>query len=167
MDTLPRREYFAQLHKLPLAAGVLFFDEEGNVLVVKPTYRADYLIPGGMVEADESPASAALREVREELGLTILSAGPLIAIDYKPRTNPDFDDASIQFVFNGGSLSAKQRAEIRLDREELASYLFANPEEAVALCNPNLGKRLTRCFQAIKDGTTLYLEKGIPPAFTP
>src|SRR2546427_4897446 len=52
-----------------IAAGVLFRDPDGRVLLVKPTYKAGWDIPGGYVEPGESPKQAALREVREELGI--------------------------------------------------------------------------------------------------
>ncbi|MEO0768780.1 MAG: NUDIX hydrolase [Cyanobacteria bacterium J06649_4] len=47
-----------------MGAGGLFFDSEGRLLILKPTYRNDWLIPGGVVEANESPRHACMREVR-------------------------------------------------------------------------------------------------------
>jgi 8-oxo-dGTP diphosphatase len=54
-----------------VAAGVLFRDAVGRVLLVKPTYKDGWEIPGGYVEAGESPRAAAAREVKEELGLAV------------------------------------------------------------------------------------------------
>ena len=52
-----------------VAAGVLVYDDQGRILMVKPTYKNGWDIPGGYVEPDESPAKAAERELVEELGL--------------------------------------------------------------------------------------------------
>ncbi|MEJ7569534.1 MAG: GNAT family N-acetyltransferase [Gaiellaceae bacterium] len=53
-------------------ACVAVFDDEGRVLVVRENYgRRRYTFPGGAVEASETPAEAAVREAREEIGAEI------------------------------------------------------------------------------------------------
>ncbi|HEY9339368.1 MAG TPA: NUDIX hydrolase, partial [Kribbella sp.] len=44
-----------------MAAGVLFRAVDGRVLLVEPSYKPNWEIPGGAVEADESPWAAAAR----------------------------------------------------------------------------------------------------------
>ncbi|MFF8812893.1 NUDIX domain-containing protein [Streptomyces pactum] len=61
--------YDRRLPRKRMAAGVLFFDSAGRVLLVDPAYREPWEIPGGAVEREESPRAGARREVREELGL--------------------------------------------------------------------------------------------------
>ena len=51
-----------------VAADVLIRDRAGRVLLVDPTYKPDWDLPGGMAEANEAPGAAAARELREELG---------------------------------------------------------------------------------------------------
>lgn len=60
--------------KKQLAAGVILLNDHEDILLVKPTYRGGWLLPGGVVESFESPRDAALREIREELGLILRSA---------------------------------------------------------------------------------------------
>ena len=64
-----------------LASGCILRDQSGRILLVKPTYKPGWEIPGGMVEANESPVQACLREAREELGLEV-RLGRLLCVDY-------------------------------------------------------------------------------------
>jgi len=62
---------------------VLVFDAAGRVLLIRcVVMRAEgefcfWLTPGGEIEAGESPAGAAARELREELGLETVVVGPV------------------------------------------------------------------------------------------
>lgn len=53
----------------------------GRVLLVDPIYKPDWDLPGGMAEANEPPADAVRRELREELGLD-LQVGDLLCVDW-------------------------------------------------------------------------------------
>ncbi|MGH3687928.1 MAG: NUDIX domain-containing protein, partial [Pseudonocardiaceae bacterium] len=72
-----------------IAAGVLFFDDAGRILLVQPTYKDHWDIPGGYVETGETPAQTAAREVQEELGMEA-PVGPLLVADWAPH--PDEGD---------------------------------------------------------------------------
>jgi len=67
---LPPDEYVATLARKRMAAGALFRDAQGRVLLVVPTYKSTMDLPGGAVEAEGSPHAACRREVAEEPGLT-------------------------------------------------------------------------------------------------
>src|SRR5215216_6397991 len=102
--TLP--EHASAPHSMKsISAGALFFDEQGRLLIVKPTYKDGWEIPGGVVERDESPLQGCLREIREEIGLQV-TLGQLLTVDYKTR-RADLPD-SLQFVFLGGVLTPAQ-----------------------------------------------------------
>jgi 8-oxo-dGTP diphosphatase len=64
-------------------ARVLVFDPGGRVLLIRcVVMRGDgkfefWLTPGGEIEAGETPAQAAVRELREELGLEVEVRGPV------------------------------------------------------------------------------------------
>jgi 8-oxo-dGTP diphosphatase len=141
-----------------VAAGVLFFDEAGRIMLVRPTYKEYWDIPGGYVEAGETPAQAAAREVREELGISVV-VGPLLAADWAPH--PDEGD-KLLFIFDGGTLTTQQLAAVRLQVDELASYAFHDPAEAVAMLIPRLGRRVGAAVDAHRAARTAYLEQGVP-----
>jgi ADP-ribose pyrophosphatase YjhB (NUDIX family) len=135
------------------AAGALFFDEAGRILLVEPTYKPNWDIPGGVIEHGETPSEACTREVEEELGL-VREPGRLLVVDWAPRN----DDDRVLFVFEGGLLTA--RDEIRLQASELRSYEFVTPEEAGQRLIPRLARRVTQALRAWESGETRYLEHG-------
>jgi len=153
---LDHKTYQQTLPKKRISAGCLFFDAAGNLLVVNPTYKQDWEIPGGVVEADESPRETVMREVREELGL---ARAPLrlLGVDYSGQT--DRRTESLQFIFLGGVLSADEIARIRLPAAELSEYRFLAPEEALALLSKRLRRRLRCCLANLDRPGALYMEE--------
>lgn len=65
-----RRRVGHDLLLLP-SVSVLPIDEQGRVLLVRQTDSGNWATIGGMVEVDESPAEAAVREAREEAGVEV------------------------------------------------------------------------------------------------
>jgi ADP-ribose pyrophosphatase YjhB (NUDIX family) len=141
-----------------VAAGALVHDESGWLLLVKPTYRDYWSIPGGVIEAGESPRDGLAREVREELGID-LPIGRLIAVDYTSAAE-DSDD-SLQFLFDWGRLDAARVGTIRLPPAELSAFRFAAREEALALLGGRLARRMPACLRAWDAGRTVYLHDGV------
>ncbi|MGH3428686.1 MAG: NUDIX domain-containing protein, partial [Mycobacteriales bacterium] len=138
-----------------LAAGVLFIDEQRRVMLVKPTYKPLWEIPGGYVEPGESPYDACVREVEEELGIRP-AIGELLAIDWAPH--PQQGDKML-FVFNGGQLSPQQHTQIRLQASELSEYRYVNEFEIPDMTIPRLARRISQALQARVKGETTYLER--------
>ena len=122
-----------------VGADVLFRDEEGRILLVDPVYKPDWDLPGGMAEANESPLDAAIREVREELGIE-WTGGRLLVVDWVPPHGP-WDD-SLMFIFDGGIIAASQQATITLRDPELREVRFVRAGDASALLRPRQGQRL-------------------------
>ena len=150
---------WGSLPRKRVAAAALFFDQAGQVLIVKPTYRPEWLLPGGSVEPAESPLAGCLREVQEELGLDV-RLGRLLCVDWSIPL-PDRDDA-IVFIFDGGVLTSEQTAAIRLPSDELSEHRFVAREEALALLADKLSKRIAYCLANYQTRGTEYLEDGQP-----
>ena len=83
-----------------VAAEVLIHGTAGHLLLVDPSYKPGWDVPGGMAEANEPPLHAARRELHEELGLT-LDRMALLCVDWVAPHGP-WDDLLV-FVFDGRS----------------------------------------------------------------
>jgi 8-oxo-dGTP diphosphatase len=143
-----------------VAAGALFVDDQGRVLMVRPTYKAYWDIPGGYLEVGESPLQACMREIREELGLQTEVKG-LLAVDWAP--NPDEGDKML-FLFDGGSLDADQLAAITFVDGEIDKWAFVEERQLDELTIPKLARRIRAALFARQGARTVYLQNGaIPP----
>jgi len=140
-----------------IAAAALIRDEAGRLLLVEPTYKSTWLLPGGVVEANEDPLAACAREVREEIGVDLVP-GRLLVVDWVPRHGVWGD--SMQFIFDGGLMSARQAASMRLQDSEIRSTEFVTLERARSLTPPSLARRLSAAVAAADEGGHSYLRYG-------
>ncbi|MHA6628771.1 NUDIX domain-containing protein [Pseudonocardia sichuanensis] len=140
-----------------VAAGALFVDDRGRVLLVHPTYKDTWEVPGGCVEPGESPAAACRRELREELALDRVPQR-LIAVDWAPN---DRDGDKLLFLFDCGPLGADE-GRIAVDGEEIDRWQWVDPDDFDDHLIPRLSRRLRSALRSIADDT-VYLEHGDPP----
>jgi 8-oxo-dGTP diphosphatase len=141
------------------AAGVLFTNEQGEILMVTPSYK-DYLdIPGGYVEPGESPAVAARREVMEELSIAP-GVGRLLVVDWWTSGIEQDEGAKILFVFDGGILSPDQLDAVTVDDNEITAHAFYAESALDDLTVPRLANRLRHAIAARNAGAVAYLEDG-------
>ncbi|UQW99916.1 NUDIX hydrolase [Streptomyces sp. RerS4] len=143
-----------------VASGVLFFDAEDRVLLVDPTYKPGWEFPGGVVEPGEAPARAGVREVEEELGLTLDRAPDLLVVDWEPPRAPAY--GGLRLLFDGGRLDPTLIARLRLPGPELRAWRFVTEPEAAELLPPQRYERLRWALRARERGRPLYLEAGRP-----
>ncbi|WP_344711817.1 NUDIX hydrolase [Aeromicrobium flavum] len=106
---LPRKRVIGQ--------GVLR-DRDGRVLLCELTYKRQWDLPGGVVEVNESPATGLVRELEEELGLTVEIDG-LVTMNWLPPWSR-WDDACL-FVFDLGVVDADLVDQMVLQRSEIAA----------------------------------------------
>src|ERR1700684_871265 len=114
----------------------------GGLLILKPTYKTGWTIPGGIMEADgETPWEACRREVREECGIDVRAAR-LACTDFRPARAGR--PGGIRYLFDCG----------RADDAALASL-----DTALTLLRPAIRRR-------VRAGTRrrrfVYLEDGRP-----
>ncbi|MCX6434158.1 MAG: NUDIX domain-containing protein [Actinobacteria bacterium] len=54
-----------------IVSAVVLRDADGRILVVRKRGTSRYMLPGGKIEAGETPAQAAVRELLEEVGASL------------------------------------------------------------------------------------------------
>jgi len=163
MGNMNQQEFYKNLPAKRMGAGALIFNADGQLLLVKPHYKDHWSIPGGIVDKEESPRQACLREVEEEIGIKLESV-KFLCIDWI-STKGDKNE-NLQFIFYGDRLTEDQTEKIELDDKEIAEYRFVGTEKAVELLDGptrNLAKRLPKCLEAMESGKSVYLEDGMLP----
>jgi 8-oxo-dGTP pyrophosphatase MutT (NUDIX family) len=125
------------------ASGVLITGPDGLTLLVRTHNRTGLVLPGGMVEAEEPPATAAEREVLEELGL-VVRVTRLLTVQHRPGQS--------------------ERPALRLQAEEIAEAFWLTPDEALSRHVGGGTSRLDAAFAARRTGSCVYLddERTIP-----
>ncbi|GID26861.1 NUDIX domain-containing protein [Paractinoplanes brasiliensis] len=154
-------DFWTHLPTKLVGAGALLTDDAGRFLVVEPTYKDNWEIPGGVVEAGESPRTGVQRELLEELGL-VVPVTDLLVIDWSPpRPDQPGRPDGLMLVFDAGVLPAEQAERITLPADELKSHRWCTGAEAATLLSPPLARRMTAAQRARAAGHPLYLEGGL------
>lgn len=129
------------------AAGVVSFDAAGKVLLVRAAEGGKWTIPGGMVEPGESPAEAAVREMKEETGLEVellsilgVFGGPDFRIVYSNGDQVSFVSTTFLAKVVGGSLMLEAS-------EVLEARYFSEDEAFSEDLKPTLVETLRAAFQ--------------------
>ncbi|GAA3587998.1 NUDIX hydrolase [Amycolatopsis ultiminotia] len=160
MDLLPFDEYVRSLPRKRMSAGTLIRDDSDQVLLVEPSYKDHWDIPGGVCEANEPPWRTARRERAEELGID-RPLGPLLVVDYIPDdgTMPE----GLAFIFDGGRITAEETAQLELSDPEILSAQLLPIDDAAKRVKPTLARRLRAALTSAQAGETFVIcENGHP-----
>jgi 8-oxo-dGTP diphosphatase len=143
------------LPAIPVSAGALIFDRAGRLLILKPTYKSGWTIPGGVMEADgETPWEACRREVREECGIEV-RRGRLACTDFRcPKPGRA---GGIRFLFDCGQLGDEDLADIVVQPEEISEYRLATVSDALEMLRGPIRRRVRA---ATRHKGLVYLENG-------
>lgn len=145
-----------QLPAIPASAGAMIFDPAGRLLILKPTYKSGWTIPGGVMEVGETPWAACQREVREECGLTVEN-GRLACVDFRPPHHGQ--PGGLRFLFDCGALPEESLAALVLQLGEISKYRIESLPAALDRLRKPIRRRVTA---AIRSGGLCYLENGRP-----
>jgi 8-oxo-dGTP diphosphatase len=149
----------AALPAVPVSAGALIFDRAGRLLILKPTYKSGWTIPGGVMEADgETPWEACQREVREECALEV-RGGRLACVDFRPARPGRL--GGVRFLFDCGPADQAAIDAITVQPEEIAEHRLVHLDTALGLLRPPIRRRVRA---ATRRRRCVYLENGRPVA---
>jgi len=130
-----RRHVGSRLLMLPSVMGVIY-DAQSRVLLVRQTADGLWSTPGGVLEPEETPAAAVVREVQEETGLEVdvvrllgVFGGPSFVVQYPNGDRSQYLSAIFECAVRGGSLVP--------DGDETDQLMFAGPTELAGMnCQP-------------------------------
>lgn len=142
-----------------VSAGLVVLKDKA-VLLVRPTYKDYWDIPGGYVEPAESPEAACRRELKEELGIAVRKLR-LAAVDWAPSDN---EGDKILFLFTTPELAEQDWNSVSFPDGELTEARFVDLTSLNDYTIPRLVRRLTATVDAITKGRApVYLEQGSVP----
>lgn len=137
-----------------VAVKALVRNDGGRLLLVNPTYKECWDLPGGMAEANEPPAAALVREVAEELDVRV-TVGPLLTLDWVAPHGP-WDDQLV-FVFEA-NIPASDMTDMKIADDELSDFGFFSLYDAKQRLRNDVAARLERAVRALSSERTHYSE---------
>lgn len=152
--------FFESLARSRGASSALLYAEDGRVVLVKPTYKAGWSLPGGVIDEGESPWGACRRECVEEIGF-VPCLGGLVCVDWvPPHLHPDGRPSTV-FVFVG-ELGSGGWQRVRLPEAELSAARLVEPGAVGGYLRESTARRVGRAHAAARAGRAVYLEHGHP-----
>lgn len=161
VDLLPYDEYVASLPRKRMSAGVLLHDGEGRVVLVEPSYKAHWDVPGGVVDEGESPWGAAARELAEELGVQRGKMRPLV-IDHVAAAADGMPEG-VAWIFDGGVVTDEEIRRLDLVDPEILSVGLYGLDEATGKVSGTLARQIEVALRAVETGDgPLLCDDGVP-----
>ncbi|WP_017612711.1 NUDIX domain-containing protein [Nocardiopsis salina] len=154
-DEAEAAAFYASLPSTRGASGAVIRSEQGGVMLVRRAYGArNWGVPGGIMEAGESPVAACRRELHEELGVHARILGPAV-VDWVPARHPR--TAALQWLFH---TDPPDGSEIRLQAEELTEWAWVDPDDLHALLPAPTARRMAAALETAPGCGPAYLEDG-------
>lgn len=120
-------KWYNNLPSVPLGAKIILTNSHGEVLIVETTYRPGWQLIGGVVNKDESPLQAVLRETKEEIGLEL----PTNRLTFRGTgyTKPQHGIPGVLSLVFAAQLTNDEVSNIATQEKEIKKFSFVSPEE--------------------------------------
>ena len=132
-------------------SAVVLTRPDGAVVTVRKTGTERYMLPGGKWEAGESPVACAVREVDEELGVTIAPDGLTFLGRFETATANEPGFSLISEVFaaavDGDQRPRAEIEEVRWVTRGEMSHIATLPEHSCAPWAPLLVRVARDCLE--------------------
>jgi len=144
------------MHGLPRrvsSATMQLENDQGQVLVVKANYKSYWAFPGGIIDPDETPKEAAIRETLEEVGIDV----PPEQVEFVAVVSRKSKLAeTYQFVFKAPLLT-EQVDHIILQASEIEAYDLVTRDDVTANTE---GRRYGKVVEHWLGGQSGYIEQA-------
>ncbi len=140
-----------------VSADAIVRDPSGRILLVDPAYKPDWDLPGGMAEANEPPADALRRELREELGLDI-KVGDLLCVDWISLHGPGTTSSISSSTAEPSAVATSTPC-----KSSITNYAPSSPATKARQRNasgPTSGAGQSAALEALETGRARYLQDG-------
>ncbi|HMI09222.1 MAG TPA: NUDIX hydrolase [Candidatus Saccharimonadales bacterium] len=113
----------------PCGAAMICVNKENKMLAVKASYKDHWSVPGGVVDEGESPQKAALRELQEEVNISLVSS-QIKFVDVVYHHPQDDRKDFVHFLFMATNVNATATP----DMHEIVEAKWVSPKEFRELC---------------------------------
>ena len=111
-----------------MSSATVVIEDQNRTLLVKANYKSHWTFPGGAVDAGETPKEAAIREVKEEIGIDLdpdkLTFGWVVSRISRVAM-------TYQFIFRY-PLDESMLAKVQLQAEEIEDWRVVSKEDILS-----------------------------------
>lgn len=131
---------------------VLIRDGHGAVLMVKPKHTGGWHLPGGHAHEGEPSTAAAVRELKEQTGIT-RQLSDVLLVDDVPAADEPRSAAGISLVFDGGTLTGNTAVQLPARaRDALRGVRWVMAHEVERYTFPPLSRRILTALSCADHG---------------
>jgi|SRR5581483_1794952 len=136
------KAFLTSLPKKSIAVKAVIWSTENHILLVKPTIKAQWQLPGGGIMPHEEPIDALVREIKEELALSLPKESLRIV---GTAFRAEYDNLLLIYEYTA---TIPEDTQFHIQASEIEKYQFVPPS--------TLGEHISTYYQPF---LTVYLKE--------